>query len=168
MSIRLMIVDDHSVFRTGLRVVLDGRIDFEVVADVGSTAATLERAEAVHPDVIPMGIGLPGINGLGATRELHRVAPQSAVVMLTVLDDRASVWAAITAGALGDLSKTAPLAEIERGIEAAAAGQFLLGSTVAVHISVPAPESGEAPIDTLTLRKTSFCGCSQPGGPRRT
>jgi DNA-binding NarL/FixJ family response regulator len=156
MSIRIMIVDDHSVFRTGLRPVLDGRNDFEVVADVGSAAAALERAEAVHPDVMPMDIGLPGLNGLGATRELHRVAPLSAVATLTVLDDRASVWAAITAGAFGQLSKTAPLAEIERGIEAAAAGQFLLGSTAAVHIAVPAPESRKAPIGTLTLRESQL------------
>jgi len=155
MTIRLMIVDDHSVFRAGLRSVLDEQDDLEVVADAGTANDAIVGAALARPDVVLLDIGLPGMNGLDAAPRIREASPNSAIIMLTVLDDRTSVMAAIQAGATGYLSKTAPLDEIVLGIKAARAGQFVLGSSVAAHITAVSPEKGEH-LPNLTLRETQL------------
>lgn len=156
MSIRILIVDDHVIFREGLKAVLDGHEDFEVVCDVGTAAAAADSVALQRPDVILLDIGLPGTSGLEAAPELLRLSPNSVVIMLTVLDDRSSVWAAIRSGAMGYISKTAPLDEIIRGIIAVHAGQFLLGSGVAAHIGPVPPPIGSVALPELTLRENQL------------
>lgn len=135
---------------------LPARICSTPCSDVGTAAAAMASVTSQRHDVILLDIGLPGMSGLEVAPELLRLSPHSAVVMLTVLEDRPSVWAAIRAGATGYVSKTAPLDEIVRAIKAAHAGQFLLGSGVAAHIGPPPPPSGYTSMPDLTLRENQL------------
>ena len=128
MSVRVLIVDDHRVFREGLRAVLHGRDGVEVVAEASDAASALAVVSGLAVDVVLMDVHLPGETGIDATRVIHRDHPEVAVLMLTMLDDSMSVEAAITAGARGYLVKTSGLDDILRGIHAVHAGQFLLGA----------------------------------------
>ena len=128
MSVRVLIVDDHRVFREGLRAVLHGRDGVEVVAEASDAASALAVVSGLAVDVVLMDVHLPGETGIDATRVIRRDHPEVAVLMLTMLDDSMSVEAAITAGARGYLVKTSGLDDILRGIHAVHAGQFLLGA----------------------------------------
>ena len=153
MGIRVMIVDDHAVFREGLRAILDGREDLAVVAAVASAGAALAEIAIVKPDVVLLDIGMAAMSGLEAIPHLRKASPGSALLMLTVLEDRDSVWTAIRSGAAGYLSKTASLEEIIRGIHAAHAGQFLLGSTVAAYVNDTLGMPNPLRLPALTARE---------------
>jgi DNA-binding NarL/FixJ family response regulator len=129
-SIRVVIVDDHDVFRGGLRRLL-AEHDLEVVGE----AATGERAVTVvtnlAPDVVVMDLRLPGMSGTEAIRELSSVAPQTRVLVLTISGDESDVTDAILAGACGYLLKDASIEEIVTGIRAASAGESLISQKIA-------------------------------------
>jgi len=98
-AINVMIVDDHPVFRQGLRNVLAAQEGLRVVGEAADGEAAIEKAEALHPDVVIMDINLPEINGLQATRELKDRYPDIQVIMLTAYDDEEQIYHAIRAGA---------------------------------------------------------------------
>ena len=98
-DIRVVIVDDHAIFREGLRAVLDGREGIEVVADHGDAESALNAVDADSPDVVLMDLHLPGIGGVAATRQLSVSHPQVRVLVLSMLDDGPTVLAALAAGA---------------------------------------------------------------------
>ena len=126
-----MVVDDHDLFRGGLRRLLDDLEGFEVVADARRGDEAVKRAGELQPDVVVMDINMPGMSGIEATRQLLQVSPASAVLMLTVTVDEDAVLEAVLAGASGYLLKDASLPEIERGIRAAANGHSLVAPGVA-------------------------------------
>ena len=97
--IAVMLVDDHPVFRQGLRNVLATHADLIIVGEAGDGKEAIERAQELNPDVVLMDINLPILNGLQATRELRRLRPDIYVVMLTAYDDEEQVYHAIRAGA---------------------------------------------------------------------
>jgi len=97
--IDVMIVDDHPVFRQGLRNVLAAQEGLQVVAEAANGETAIEKAEAIRPDVVIMDINLPGLNGLQATRELKERCPHTQVIMLTAYDDEEQIYHAIRAGA---------------------------------------------------------------------
>ena len=134
MSIRVVIVDDHAIFREGLRAVLHGREGIEVVADHGDAESALNVVDADRPDVVLMDLHLPGIGGVAATRQLSVSHPEVRVLVLSMLDDGPTVLAALAAGAQGYVTKSSPLAEIVRGVQAVADGQLLVGGDVAAHL----------------------------------
>jgi DNA-binding NarL/FixJ family response regulator len=127
--IRVLIVDDHDLFRTGLRALLE-EVGFEV-ADSASGPAAVRRVPWFAPDVVVMDMNMPGMTGVEATRLVLEVAPQTSVLMLTIATDDASVLDAIRAGASGYLLKDAELTEIATGIRAAAAGHSAIAPRVA-------------------------------------
>ena len=129
--LRVIVVDDHDLFRSGLRRLLDEHDDIDVVADARRGAEAVERAAALKPDVVVMDINMPGMSGVDATRGVLTTSPDSAVLMLTVTSDENAVLDAVLAGASGYLLKDATLPEIVRGIRAAAAGQSLIAPSVA-------------------------------------
>jgi two-component system NarL family response regulator len=132
--LRIMVVDDHELFRRGLTRLLDEQDGLEVVADARSGEEALKRASEVQADVIVMDINMPGISGVAATRELRTLSPRSAIIILTVNADEAAVLDAVLAGASGYLLKDATFPEIVRGIHAAAAGESLIAPAVAAGL----------------------------------
>jgi DNA-binding NarL/FixJ family response regulator len=129
--VRVMVVDDHDLFRAGLRRLLEDEAGFQVIADAGRGDEAVRRAAELRPDVVVMDINMPGMSGIEATRSILDAAPGSAVLMLTVsvVDDE--VLDAVLAGASGYLLKDATLPEIIRAIRAAAAGQSMIAPQVA-------------------------------------
>jgi DNA-binding NarL/FixJ family response regulator len=119
--VRVLLVDDHDVFRSGLRVLLEH--DGFSVIDVDSGAAAVRRVSAARPDVVLMDLNMPGMSGVDATKAIQAVAPGLPVIVLTVSSDDDHVVHAVRAGAVGYLLKDASLDEIAAGIWAAVGGQ---------------------------------------------
>lgn len=129
-SIRVLVVDAHDLFRTGLRRLLEDQ-GLHVVADERSAENAVRVAAEVEPQVVTMDVEMPGMSGIEATSRILEILPSAAVVMLTTADDEEAVLAAVLAGASGYLLKDAKPPEIVRGIRAAAAGQSLIAPAVA-------------------------------------
>lgn len=128
-AIRVLVVDDHDLFRTGLRSLLEEE-GFEV-ADAASAPAAVRRIASLDPDVVVMDMNMPQIDGVAATPLVLEAAPRTSVLVLTIATDDARVVAAIRAGASGYLLKDAPMEEIAAGIRTAAAGQSAIAPRVA-------------------------------------
>jgi DNA-binding NarL/FixJ family response regulator len=134
MTIRLVVVDDHPVFRDGLRALFAATDDLELVGEAADGAAGLDVVTTTLPDVIVMDIQMPGLNGVEASRRLATLAPTSRVIVLTMFEDDASVFAAMRAGARGYLVKGADAGEITGAIRAVAAGEAVFGAALAARI----------------------------------
>lgn len=132
--IRVVVADDHPVFRYGLLAVLQGADGIDTVGEAEDGAQLLEVVEREQPDVVVTDLQMPGLDGVAATREVLRRAPGTGVLVLTLHDDDATVVSALRAGALGYLVKGADRAEIVRAVEAVAAGQAVYGPSVARQI----------------------------------
>ena len=149
-AIRVLVVDDHDLFRTGLRALLEEE-GFEV-ADAVSGVAAVRRVASLAPDVVVMDMNMPGMDGVEATRHVTEAAPHTSVLMLTIATDDVRVIEALRAGASGYMLKDAPLEEIAAGIRAAAAGQSAISPRVAgavvrsVRASSPEPQRGALPL----------------------
>jgi DNA-binding NarL/FixJ family response regulator len=130
-AVRVLVVDDHDLFRTGLCRLFGQADGLTVVAEARSGDDAVRRAADLLPDVVVMDLNMPGISGVEATRRLLEVSPHSAVLMLTATHDEEKVLDAVLAGASGYLLKDAKLSEIERGVRAAATGQSLIAPSVA-------------------------------------
>ncbi len=145
MSIRILVVDDHPMFRLGLAALLGSMDGMEVVAEAATldeAVAAVSWAAAIAPiDVVIMDLHLGDDSGVAATREIVAIAPATGVLVLTMLDDDDTVLAALRAGARGYLLKGAGPPEIERAIRAVAAGEMLLAPAVAAR-AVPALTGG--------------------------
>lgn len=119
-AIRIVVVDDHRIFREGLLALLASAPDTDVVGDAGSGEDALEVVGAAEPDVVLMDIAIPGMSGIEATRRLHADHPTVNVVMLTMLEDDDSLFAAMCAGARGYLLKGADTDEVLKTVRAVA------------------------------------------------
>ncbi len=125
-KIRILLVDDHTIVRLGLKTLLGDQPAMEVVGEAGTAAEAVRAVERLRPDVVLMDIRMPGEGGLEATRQITTRFPQSKVVMLTSFADDELVVRAIRAGAVGYVLKQVDNAELLRAIEAAARGEALL------------------------------------------
>ena len=133
-KIRVMVADDHPAFRAGLQLMLADATDLEVVGLAENGDQAVELAEPLRPDVVVMDLRMPGLDGIGATRRLLELDPAVGVVVLTMFEDDDSVFAAMRAGARGYLLKGAEQDEILRAIRAVAAGEVLLGPSIARRV----------------------------------
>src|SRR5207342_1315015 len=115
-TLRLVVADDHSVVREGLRALLSAVDGYELVGTAATGAEAVKAAVTLRPDVLVMDIQMPDMTGIEATREIRRVAPTVAVLMLTMFDDDESVFAAMRAGALGYVLKGAAPESMIRAI----------------------------------------------------
>ena len=127
---KVLLVDDHDLFRTGLRTLLQEQ-GIRIVAEAADGAAAVARVREHSPDVVLMDINMPVMNGVEATREIARLAPLTRVVVLTISDRDGDVIDAVLAGASGYLLKDASIDELLRGIDAAAAGDSLMSPQIA-------------------------------------
>jgi DNA-binding NarL/FixJ family response regulator len=154
--IRLLIVDDHPVVRGGLRGMFTGDPDFEVVGEAGNGVEAVERAQALHADVVLMDLRMPVMGGVEAIQRLRGSAPAVRVLVLTTYDTDDDVLPAIEAGAIGYLLKDAPREELMRAVRAAFQGDAVLSPSVARRligqVRQPAHEAlSERELDVLRL-----------------
>ncbi len=145
MAIRVLIVDDHSVVREGLRMFLVRDPDLEVVGEALDGAEALQQARQLRPDVVVMDLLMPVMDGIAATRAIRRELPETEVLALTSVLESASVVDAIRAGAIGYLLKDTQAAELRKAIKAAAAGQVQLSPQASAHLlgAIRTPELPE-------------------------
>lgn len=129
-SIRILIADDHPVFRFGLRALLEAQADMVVVGEAESGETAVNLAQSLQPDVVLMDINMPGINGIEATKQITADLPQTAVLIITMFDDD-TVFTAMRAGARGYLLKGAQGEETLRAIRAVANGEVIFSPGVA-------------------------------------
>jgi len=128
--IRIMLVDDHVVVRTGLRMLLDGQANLEVVGDAADGDEAIRIAQQLKPDVVLMDLSMPhGKDGLTATAELKKLLPDTSVLILTMHDDDEYLFRSIHAGASGYVLKSAPHEELLTAIESVAQGNAYLYPT---------------------------------------
>jgi DNA-binding NarL/FixJ family response regulator len=133
-SVRVLIADDHPLFREGMRGRLDRVDDVAVVGEAASGDEAVELAHKLAPHVILMDIKMPGLNGIEATREIQQASPQIGVLVLTMFEDDDSVFAAMRAGAKGYLLKDSGGEGVVHAIRAVASGEAVFGPGVAERI----------------------------------
>ena len=167
-AIRVVVVDDHPVFRLGLTALLSSLPGIELAGSAVDAAGAVRTVVEQHPDVVLMDIQLPGGSGITATRELRRSCPQAAVVMLTMHESGDAVLQSVRAGARGYLLKGAGPDELERAIRTAAAGGTVFGAAAAERVRellAPDLDAGPAPLPGLTARETQIVDRVAAGQP---
>jgi DNA-binding NarL/FixJ family response regulator len=132
--IRLLIVEDHPLYRKGLRMVLGAVDDFEVVGEATDGRQAVELALDLRPDVVMMDLQLPGQSGIAAIREIVAIRPETRILVVTLFQDDDSVFAALRAGARGYILKDSDEEDMLRAIRAIAAGETLFSGAVASRV----------------------------------
>ena len=131
--IRILIADDHPVYRFGLRSLLTSISDMEVVGEAETGEDAIQQAVQLVPDIILMDINMPGVNGIEATRRILEKQPETSILIITMFDDE-TVFHAMQAGALGYILKGADPEETERAIRAVASGEAIFSPQVAERL----------------------------------
>jgi len=132
--IRVLIADDHTLFREGMRALLASIPDIEVVGAATSGEEVVALAASLQPDVILMDLQMAGMNGIEATRNILDASPHIGILVLTMFDDDDSVFAAMRSGALGYILKGADQGEMLRAVRAVASGEALFGPAIAKRL----------------------------------
>ena len=128
---RLLLVDDHEVVRSGLRMLLDSEQDVQIVGEAGTAEEALRAVQELEPDVVLMDIGLPDLSGIEAATRIREIRPQVAVVALTIHEDKEYFFRMLDAGASGYVPKRAAPEELLTAIRAAAKGEVYLYPSLA-------------------------------------
>lgn len=173
-TIRILLADDHAVLRAGLKALLGGQPDMEVIGEAGDGLEALAQAEELRPDLVLADIAMPGLDGLEFTRRVRQAVPEARVVILTVHEDQSFLRQALRAGAAGYLVKRAAEGELLAGIRAVARGEaFLLPSMTKGLIEdyirrtsrSQAKDKTESPeaTDRLTARELEVLRCIAQG-----
>ncbi|HZM19636.1 MAG TPA: response regulator transcription factor [Gaiellaceae bacterium] len=131
--LRVMLVDDHDLFRTGLRNLLEEQ-GVHIVGEAPDGNLALQLVRELAPDVVVMDLNMPGMNGIEATREITRLAPLTRVLVLTISDQDGDVMDAILAGACGYLMKDSSIQDLMQGIRAASVGESLISPHIASKV----------------------------------
>jgi DNA-binding NarL/FixJ family response regulator len=155
-KIRVLLADDHKLFRAGIRALLTTIAGVEIVAEAGDGREALRLVATHQPDVVLMDIMMPGLNGLDATARIGRAFARTRVIMLSMNADEDSVLRAVRAGAVGYLVKTADPAELELAVRAVARGETFLSSAVSQHVlaaCLKRVDQEQTSLERLTLRQ---------------
>src|SRR5436309_13791278 len=132
--LRLLIADDHPVFRHGIRALLGATPDVEVVGEATSGDEAIALAETLQPDVILMDIQMPGVNGIEATRRILHTSPHIRILIVTMFEDDHSVFTALRAGSRGYVLKDSEEDESLRAIRAVARGEAIFSPAIAQRL----------------------------------
>lgn len=155
--IRVLIADDQPITRSGLRTLLTLQGNIEVVGEASNGEETIELSTSLQPDVILMDLRMPGVNGIEATRRIHRTSPHIGILVLTVFEDDTSVFPAIRAGAGGYLLKNADQHELLRAIITVMNGGAIFSPGIAQrvlgYLQTQAPNLPKNVFDELTDRE---------------
>jgi two-component system response regulator NreC len=157
-EIRLLLVDDHEVVRTGLRMLLESQSDIKILAEASTGAEAIQMAREFKPDVVVMDITLPDITGIEATRRLKERQPEIAVVALTIHEDEQYFFEMLQAGASGYVPKRAAPEDLITAIRAAFAGEIyiypsLAKALVSDYLGRSRSDPQEASLEALTPRE---------------
>jgi DNA-binding NarL/FixJ family response regulator len=168
-AVRVLIADDHPVVRGGLRALLDSIDAIEVVAEAANGHTAILEAKRSRPDVVIMDVHMPDLDGIEATRRIRRQVPDAAVLVLSMLEDDDTVFAAMRAGACGYVLKGASQGDIERAIQTVAAGGAFLGPNIARRVLglLSDPRRDEVPFPELTPREREVLDLIATGLPNR-
>ena len=150
--LRVLIVDDHDLFRSGLRNLLDVEQGVQVIGEANGGQEALRIVRELAPDVVVMDLNMPGMSGVDATRHITAVAPLTRVVMLTISDQDNDVIDAILAGACGYLLKDSSIQDLMAGIRAAAMGESLISPTIVAKVLQRVRASSTRPEIENTIR----------------
>jgi DNA-binding NarL/FixJ family response regulator len=154
--IRVLVADDHPVFRSGLRRLVEESDGLELAGEAADGEQAVAACSELRPDVVLMDIRMPGLSGIDATRRILAVHPSIGILMLTMLEDDTSVFAAIRAGAKGYVLKGAAPEDIIRAITAVAAGEMILGASLADRardLFQPGLREASRPFPALSTRE---------------
>ena len=153
--IRILLADDHTVLRSGLRALLSAQADLEVAGEAADGAEALRLAQTIKPDVVVMDIGMPGVSGIDATARIRRELPSTKVLILSMHDDQGYLRQALRAGASGYVLKKAADTELLAAIRAAARGEVFLDPSLAKGFveDVVLPKAQEPDIPMLSDRE---------------
>ena len=153
--IRILLVDDHSLFRTGMKNILETQDDLEVVGEADTGEAAVEQVRKSPPNVVLMDVHMPGIGGIEATQRILRAEPRVKVIALTALDDEPFPSRLLDAGAVGYLTKGCPAEELLDAIRRVMRDEHYLSADVAQKLSLSAlVNKGEAsPLAKLSPRE---------------
>ncbi len=154
---KVLVVDDHAVVREGIRMVLEGDPELQVVGEASSGEEAIDKVRELEPNVVVMDIGMPGLSGFEATRRIRQSHPDVQVLALTVHDSEAYVFQMLQAGATGYVVKRAPAAEVIQAVKGAFRGEAVLHPSVAkllIRDYLSRVEKGEeTSYDTLSERE---------------
>jgi DNA-binding NarL/FixJ family response regulator len=158
--LRVMVVDDHALFRRGLQMVLEAEPDLDLVGEASDGEEAVKRAEELVPDVVLMDVRMPKRSGIEAARQIREVLPHVKILMLTISDEEADLYDAIKAGAAGYLLKEIPIEEVADAIRSVWAGQSRISPSMASKLltefaamSKAADERPQMPTPKLTDRE---------------
>ncbi len=156
-DLRLLIADDHPVFRHGIRTLIEARPGLQVIGEATTGPEAVELARALQPDVVLMDVRMPGLNGVEATRAIVQANPEIRVLMVTMFEDDASVFSAMRAGARGYILKDADKAEVLRAVEAIGTGEAIFAPSIATRLiaffAAPFPSPNKDAFPDLTDRE---------------
>jgi len=167
--IRLLLVDDHEVVRSGLKMLLDGAGDVVIIGEAGTASEAINKVSTTMPDVVLMDISLPDISGIEATMEIKRLWPEVAVVALTIHEGEEYFFKMLEAGASGYVPKRAAPEELLTAIHVAASGEVYLYPSLAKllvqdFLSSESPSHSEATLNELTPRENEVLAHLAEGG----
>jgi DNA-binding NarL/FixJ family response regulator len=173
-SIRILLVDDQTMFRDGMRVLLSTQPDFQIVGEAADGEQAIHKAAALHPDVVLMDLRMPVLDGAAATRRLRAAQPDVRVIVLTTFNEDAAIFDGLRAGATGYLLKDAPTEKLYEAIRAAARGESFLQPSVAsrvvaefARLSERSPDSIQALLDPLSTRELEILRLLAGGATNR-
>jgi DNA-binding NarL/FixJ family response regulator len=173
-SIRILLVDDQTMFRDGMRVLLSTQPDFQIVGEAADGEQAIHKAAALHPDVVLMDLRMPVLDGAAATRRLRAAQPNVRVIVLTTFNEDAAIFDGLRAGATGYLLKDAPTEKLYEAIRAAARGESFLQPSVAsrvvaefARLSERPPDASQALVDPLSTRELEILRLLAGGSTNR-
>jgi DNA-binding NarL/FixJ family response regulator len=156
-ALRVLIADDHPLFRKGMRALLTAMPDTQVVGEATTGQEAIELAAALQPDVILMDLQMPGVNGIEATRQILHTSPHIRILVVTLFEDDASIFTALRAGARGYILKDAKEEEMLRAIRAVGSGEAIFSPAIARRLmdffAAPRPAAPKEIFPTLTERE---------------
>jgi DNA-binding NarL/FixJ family response regulator len=150
-TLRVLLVDDHDLFRTGLRNLLEEQT-VQVVGEAADGAQAIRMVRELAPDVVVMDLNMPGMSGVEATRQVTTLAPLTRVVVLTISDQDDDVMNAILAGACGYLMKDSSIQDLMQGIKAASVGESLISPHIAAKVLQRMRATGTNEADAAMIR----------------
>lgn len=175
MPIRILLIDDHTLFRSGVRLLLQRQPDFEVVAEAGDGVEGIKRAKELKPDVVLLDLNLPGLSGLETLQLLTQDLPTCAVIILTVSEEADELGQALRDGARGYLVKNIDADVLTSAIRRAAAGESVIAESMTAKLveqfrgqaTLSAQAPGQAERHRLTARETQIVQCLARGASNK-